>query len=244
MRFKNQQMENNLLSVLPKWWQYDMTIETAKGPYTLSWEYAGELAFFTMFQIGSGNHGEPRIQTLYDYHQSLRQEEWDNIVAILNLDELPDDANILDVGSGVGINDLLLSMYLPNATFTLADQHEWSQLGTKTRDYMNGYNEEYIFYNCWDVFEDAVKTTGLNRERFTLIDPSDEWGEYDMILSTWSYSWHYPLDTYWQKTLQALKPGGYLMLDMARGEDVEFITQTLGNTPRSYKHRFIWRKDG
>lgn len=244
MRFQNQTLESNLCNTVPDWWQYDMTVETKKGPLTLSWEYAGELAFFTMFQIGSGNHGPPRMQTLYDHHQELRQIEWNNFEEIIDFDYLIHTANILDIGSGVGINDLLLSMYLPNATFTLADKNEWSQLGTKTRDYMNGYNEEYIFYNNWNVFEDAVKTTGLNRERFTLIDPSDEWGEYDMILSTWSYAWHYPLDTYWDKTLKALKPGGYLILDVAREEDVKKITETLGVLPKNHKHRYVWRKHG
>lgn len=246
MRFQNKTLEQNLCTAVPDWYNYNMTIETEGGPVDLSWEYAGDLAFFTMFQIGSGNHGPPRIQTLYDHHNRLRQEEWTRIENLFDLSgyELPVNANILDIGCGVGINDMILSSILPTASFTLADRNEWSQVGTKTREFMNGYNEEYIFYNCWNVFEDGVKNSGLKRERFKLIDPDDEWEKYDMIISTWSWGWHYPLSTYWDRAVESLKPGGFLVIDLAKEEDVTLITETMGSDPINLDYRYIWRKNG
>ena len=50
------------------------------------------------------------------------------------------------------------------------------------------------------VLEDILKTNKINLDNFTILDPADDWpNKLDLIMSSYSYMWHYPKDTYWDK---------------------------------------------
>lgn len=225
-------LSERLMQKVPDWRQYTLSIDTTKGTYNINWNSVESLAFYTTFQIGLGNHSPVKLQSFYEMHGKRRQEEWDRNYSLGAYDGLPRDANILDIGCGVGINSLILHDYLPDSKLNLLDKNAgWEEVKDQPRDFLNGYNEKYVFYNDTSLTEEAIELSGMDRNRFNFMTPDSDWEQYDLIQSTWSYAWHYPLDFYWEKVLQYLKPGGRLLLDVYRQDDIEKISEEMQTNP-------------
>jgi len=247
-------LSDRLLTKVPDWYLYTLDIETDKGHYQINWESVDKLAFYTTFQIGLGNHGPVSLQNFYNLHNQMRQEEWNRNHSLGTYNDLPRDANILDIGCGVGINSLILHNYLPESKLNLLDKNAgWEEVKDQPRDFLNGYNEEYVFYNDTSLTEEAIRLSNMDSDRFRFMTPDSEWEQYDLIQSTWSYAWHYPLDIYYEKVLQCLKPGGKLLLDIWRVEDAERISKDLNCEPElsdfpieqmvcGHSKRFLWTR--
>jgi SAM-dependent methyltransferase len=231
----DKELETRLLQKVPNWRTYKLSIKTHRGTFSLSWDSVEELAFYSMFQIGLGNESVPSLQHFYDNHSRKRQEEWsrnENLGAY----NIPENANVLDIGSGVGINSLILSFYAPSAKITLLDKNNgWKDVAGLPQDYLNGYDEDgYVFYNDTNLTKEAMENSKIENVKF--IVPEDEWEQYDLITSTWSYAWHYPLDIYWEKVLNYLKPGGMLMLDIWHDKDIQKISEAMKSEPEMSIH--------
>jgi len=111
---------------------------------------------------------------------------------------LTKDSIILDIGSGVGILDMLLYLYLDGGKFYLLDKDEVNHDHTVAH-----WSEGHGWYNDWSVLEDIIACSDISRENFVLLDPQMQWpNNTNLINSTYSYLWHYPLDTYWSKIQQ------------------------------------------
>ena len=226
----DKELETRLLQKVPDWRTYKLSIQTNRGPFVLAWDDVEELAFYSMFQIGIGNHAPITLQSFYDIHARMRQEEWYRNED-LGAYDIPENANVLDIGSGVGISSLILSSYAPSSKITLLDKNNgWKDVAGLPHDYLNGYDEDgYVFYNSTNLTKNAMEKSGIENVKF--ITPEDEWEQYDLITSTWSYAWHYPLDIYWEKVLKYLKPGGKLMLDVLHHSDIEKISDAMKSEP-------------
>ena len=211
------------------WWKYKLSIETDKGPMVINWSDANELARWSNIQAGLYIKGEKStLQTFYELFPKWYQMWWDRR-RDQRLFELPNDAVIVDIGSGVAVQDLLLAKYLPESSYTLVDKEGF--------EFKRGvfYETDYPEYNSWGPVVDAIKTSGINPDRFTMQGPDDEWpDEVDAVTSYLSYCWHYPKELYWQKVLDHLKVGGKFYADVRLLEDRDVmgeISEDLKSEP-------------
>jgi len=151
------------------------------------------------------------------------QRHWDRKTK-LGLFEFSNPVSILDIGSGVGFLDLLLSKYLDNGSkFYLVDESRFTPVSTQ-------FKSAESFYNDWLVFEDLVKHSNVSREDFTLLPTVAEWPEkLDLIMSNHSYMFHYPKELYWDKVMKAFNSNkcrlGFDVLNLKDRDIVEEITK-------------------
>lgn len=121
---------------------------------------------------------------------------------------------IVCVGSGTSVLELFLSQYYKNATFYLIDKSEFN-LTPESKLYTVGDNQNTVFQNSWDVLKDGITASNLDKKRFIMLDPTDEWPEnIDIIHSEWSWAWHYSSSFYENQTLAKLRPNGRLGLSV------------------------------
>lgn len=141
--------------------------------------------------------------------------------------------SVLDVGSGVGLFDIILSKINTNCKFYLLDKSLISPLGIH-RQYFS-YENNHGFYNNWSVVNDIIETSNANLQQFDFLSPESVWPEnLDLVISMNSWCWHYPKDVYWDKLLASLKIGGYLILDVLNLKDRDMageITEELKSVP-------------
>lgn len=155
--------------------------------------------------------------------------------------DLPNDAKILDVGAGNSIFDLFAAQYLPESTFYLVDKNEFNLKNFKW------FSDNHQFYNQWEVVIDAIESSNLDKNRFHMLEPTDEWPEnIDLVTSFQSWGLHYPLIEkyeYWERVQRCLKPGGIFYLEISNAtlqHDVNTITRinkVLGE-PKQVRHVF------
>jgi hypothetical protein len=120
---------------------------------------------------------------------------------------LPDNATIVDIGAGNSLIDLGLSAYLKSAKFILVDGD-----GHNT-NYKSIHSKDFNTSNSWQMVNDAIELSGLDSANFLPKDINYDFSEpADLILSSYSWGMHYPVDVYLDKVVNALKPGGYLIL--------------------------------
>jgi hypothetical protein len=149
---------------------------------------------------------------------------------------LPNNANILDIGCGCAIMDLIAAKYNNTFNFYLLDKHEL-ELESK----FVWFADKHSFYHSWDVVEDFITSSNLNKNKINFINPDTEWPEeLDLVTSFFSWGFHYPLQNefgYWEKTLKSLKKGGRLYMDFSNNNlnvhpnSIEFISDCLKSTP-------------
>jgi SAM-dependent methyltransferase len=141
---------------------------------------------------------------------------------------------LVDIGCGISLLDLSLHQINPAIEFHLVDK---SEISVTTESKYFSFENNHGFYNDWRVVEDCIKTTSLDATKFFMHDPDDIWpNDVDVILSMYSYCWHYPKEVYWKKVLSSLKLGGYLILDILNLKDqsvVEEISDVFGSKPIS-----------
>lgn len=204
--------------------------------YSLSWTDEVKFTEFVRHQVGYFMWSGPTLNDLKS-HQSFNdlatKRYWDdNLELVKSLDH---PKVVLDIGSGIGIFDLYLSQIFPDTKFYLLDK---SKL-----DSIIGYKifvddiKDYGFYNNWDVTKDGIKTSGLNQDNFIFLDPSDNIpSNIDAIISTYSWPWHYPLNTYWDRIKDNISSNGKLFLDVRFDVDAQQISSYLGCNPRLIRH--------
>lgn len=243
--FNDKELGDMFLSKHPYWTEYSMNVLSDKGNMTLSWDskYLFDLAYYASCQIGINPF---LLQEFFKQHEIKRQHEWTRNEN-LEIYKLSDHSKVLDIGCGIGVNAMLMHQYNPTWNISLLDGHSWKGQIGKTVEYLDGYNEEYVFYNNWDITKNCLKKTQADESKFTFLDEDSEWEMYDLIMSTWSYAHHYPLDTYWDKVLKHLNLGGTLLLDVYNEEDIKRVSDSLGCNPtihtRQNMNRCVWKTE-
>lgn len=205
-----------------------ITINNNSNQLSLTWTNIQELRKWSRMQLGEAyfpvSLSDSEFMSLFE---KRIQNNWNRIASNVDVTKFK---KIVDVGSGVSTPDLLASKCNPTAEFYLVDKSEYS------RKY-NGiyYQDVHGHYNSWNVVEDCINSSGLDRNKFNFLDPNDAWPtDVDLVLSTFSWCWHYPKETYWNKVLSSLKVGGVLLVDVLNLSDrdvVQEISDELGSTP-------------
>jgi hypothetical protein len=217
--------------------EYTLSIKSDKCPLTVTWPDVDKLSLFANLQSGFYLQDSKSLEKelLLQNFQQWNQMFW-NQRATQGMFDLPNGSTIIDIGSGIAVVDLLLYSYIPNSTFYLVDkvQRNLNSLGDelpKTPFLENNYP----FYNDWDIVTEAIKASGFDQERFKFLQPSDQFPEdVDAITSYFSWCFHYPKETYWDRAMYSLKKGGKLILDIRplhEKDVIEEISEQIGSKP-------------
>lgn len=145
---------------------------------------------------------------------------------------------VIDIGSGIGMEDLFLQPYT-KGTFYLLDKDEI------TNQPYNAFNLNYSFYNNKTCTIDAIKTSGLDINSFKFLTPDDVWPvTFDIIMSNSSWCWHYPFEVYWKKVKSSLKPNGKLYLDISNRalEHSPTMIHEISESLQSSPDVFLYKK--
>jgi SAM-dependent methyltransferase len=121
----------------------------------------------------------------------------------------PATLRVLDVGGGVGGLGIALHERLGDALrYTLLDRE-----GIDRRIWY-GLRGEGAKYNSLGVATRFCAANGVDIETIDIDERSFPEGPFDLIVSTISWGFHYPVATYADAAVAALAPGGRIVLDV------------------------------
>lgn len=136
------------------------------------------------------------------------------------------------------------------------DEHGYGKFLNEKINFMQ-HDELYPFYNSWEPVKDAIKTSEFDEKRFTMLSPEDSFPEdVDLVMSSFSWCWHYSKSKYWNKVFPSLKKGGKLLLDcLVSKQDttIQEISEEMKckpikyplnftNTKELFTYRCLWEK--
>ena len=151
------------------------------------------------------------IKQLYSVDMSVEYESFK--------EHLPQSCeNILDIGCGIaGIDVFLFRHYQSdtNIDFFLFDKTEINQ------KVFYGYKEESAFYNSLILAKSFLKLNGIEESKIHLIEvPSNHQlpidCSFDLVISLFSWGFHYPLSQYLDDVYELLNENGTLILDLRK----------------------------
>jgi SAM-dependent methyltransferase len=155
-------------------------------------------------------------EILHDYGLEMRAE-FDNRV-----DFIPQRAHtVLDVGCGLAGLDLHIYEYLrgndPNIYLldrTRVEDRVWYMFET------NG-----AFYNSLELGKMNLVRNGVPADRVHCLEAPDNGNvdgiirSVDLVISTISWGYHYPIGFYLESVARVMAPGGVLLVDIRKGTD-------------------------
>lgn len=208
---------------------------TDRGTLEISWSDLENLYNFASVQ--NGGYGQGKIVDpagLFKKYFSVWNTRLWNTRKNMSVFDLPNNSKIMDIGCGLAITDLLLYSYIPESKIYLLDKEE--PFDFNNYNYFDEtYGTKHPFYHSWKPIEDAITTSNFDRSRFTLLEPDDSFPEdLDLVMSFFSWCWHYPKEMYWDRVLKSLKKGGKLYLDVKDLPDknvMDEISEELKSNP-------------
>ena len=224
---------------------YELNVRTNKGTIQLKFSNLDSFVRIAGFQLGIlfGVIEDAKTYCqIISKNLSIRWKEKEG----LGLFDLNDNASILDIGSGVGLIDLVLYKYLQQpGKFYLIDKG--SEEDSKK---VIQWGVDHGFYNDWNVLYDLARHSEININYFELLQPDSPWpASLDLIMSSNSYLWHYPLETYWSRILPYATKGcalGFDILNRNEFDAQKYISEALSQeaikAPRAFPE-FHWHTD-
>jgi SAM-dependent methyltransferase len=135
------------------------------------------------------------------------------------LPHLPRRADsILDIGCGVGGIDVLLHRHYGAPRLHLVDR-------TQTNDKVYyGFTERGAFYNSLDVTRRLLLRNGVPESDLRFRDVGEGFElnvpeAVDLVVSLFSWGFHYPTSVYADEVRGLLRPGGRVILDVRKETD-------------------------
>lgn len=123
---------------------------------------------------------------------------------------------VLDIGPGVSGLHAYLSDYIGNPNIYLLDKSE-------TEDeiwYL--FEDNGAFYNSLEISKELLERNGLEPDNIRTIEAPDD-GQIvldtpniDLIMSTISWGFHYPISFYLDSVVELLSPDGALVVDVRK----------------------------
>lgn len=151
-----------------------------------------------------------------------------------------DVTKIISVGPGMSTFEAAVAKLNPNCHICLVDKSEVTypdKFSYEESPLVFGLPPGYAewgFRNSYDAINDVFSTSGIDSARYSILDPSENWSDADVVISIFSWMWEYPKETYWEKAMQGLKTGGKLIctLKFIPDRDVAAeITAVIGSQP-------------
>lgn len=135
--------------------------------------------------------------------------------------------NILDVGCGIaGYHyswrkksiDSKINLYLFDS----------SHFNLSSLKY--GMGSENRYYNSLSLAKFFLEYLAKSKSEIKLLEvkKTDKFPEkFDLIVSFLSWGYHYPIETYWDKCINSLNPGGQVIIDIRKGSTSESFIKSL-----------------
>ncbi len=138
------------------------------------------------------------------------------------LKKLPTGATIVDIGAGNSLVDIIINAKFPDKKFKfiLVDEDKtYPPLDPNSNRIF--YHKDYTTYNDWFFLKKIVEMNNMDIESFVTKAPNETWSNdsVDLVLSTASWGWHYPVDAYSAKVHDMLKDGGYVYINQVLNID-------------------------
>ncbi|XOV82879.1 MAG: hypothetical protein ACFHXK_18730 [bacterium] len=147
-----------------------------------------------------------------DYFQSM------GTLAEELLPHIPaDTTSILDIGCGIAGLDLFLYKRLKSPKLFLLDK-------TAVEEkiwYM--FKQQGAFYNSLELARENLQTNGVSADAIKCLEAPDDGcidlpgKSIDLVVSTISWGFHYPVSTYLASVERILKEDGVLLIDVRKG---------------------------
>jgi len=124
---------------------------------------------------------------------------------------------IVDIGAGLAGVDLVLSRTISFDQIVLVDRT------LKDRKVYYGFEEKAAFYNSLESARGLLIRYGVRPESIQIVDaPGDgvipcPAGSVDVVISTISWGFHYPVSVYLESVTRILAENGVLIIDLRKG---------------------------
>lgn len=128
---------------------------------------------------------------------------------------------VIDVGCGIGTSLVALWRHFgAKARYVALDK-----TGTAEQIYY-GFEKDAAAYNDLALTTKFLTESGIPLGRLSTVDVDEAGyprglGPFDVVISTISWGFHYPVDTYLSDVLATTKPGALLYLDLRLGQGGE-----------------------
>jgi len=147
-------------------------------------------------------------------YSSTMQREFATIEPYLQ----PEAQRIVGIGPGVAGLEILISKYYRERfdaapEFILIDKSQIDEV-------YYGFHEQAAAYNSLHVAREGLVLNGHPDDRIRTLDAdgvtAEEVGKVDLITSLIAWGFHFPVSTYLPLALEALNPGGQLIIDVRK----------------------------
>ena len=140
---------------------------------------------------------------------------------------------IWDIGCGLGGIDVFLSKHFNNSKIFMTDYNR------SDKKIFFGFNPGgYCAYNSFDMTKQLLDANGITDYHFDILDGVRNPPVYaDIIISTLSCGFHYPVSMYRDEIINRSLKGTVLILDMRHGEDQRPELSDHFNTVAMLPHR-------
>lgn len=150
-------------------------------------------------------------------------------------------STIMDIGAGLAGMDLLLTRHFQFESIALVDRSHQDQ-----RVYYE-FEERGSFYNSFDLAKELLTQGGVDPESIVCISAPDDGRlppaikDVDLVISTLSWGFHYPVSFYLASVKELLSARGVLILDVRIGtgglEDllVDFHVEIISRGTRAVR---------
>lgn len=213
--------------------------------YKLNIPFSGIEKKMLLVQFGFGIDSDITDKDFLFTIQRYVYSRLNDLLPVITL--LPDNATILDIGSGNSLIDLAICLIFSekNFKFILVDDSDtFLSSNEKNSEFYDETN--YKTYNNWSFVNKVINSNGFIRENFICKSPSEIWttSEVDLVVSTASWCWHYPVDTYLNKVSNIIKDGGYLYINSVLNIDnaidklLVLCPNVLKKTLKQYQEAF------
>ena len=126
-------------------------------------------------------------------------------------------SSVLDIGCGIAALDIYLDKLLSPSQIFLLDK-------TETEDkiwYM--FESKGAFYNSLELAKETLELNGVLASKVKLIEAPEDGRialpdkSVDLIISTISWGFHYPINIYIQSVFDIISDNGVLIIDVRKG---------------------------
>jgi SAM-dependent methyltransferase len=128
----------------------------------------------------------------------------------------PQTKSILDIGCGIAALDIFLDKLTSPEKIFLLDKTQ-----VEERVWYN-FNEKGAFYNSLELAKETLTLNGVNPSKVELITAPDDGlipidaDSIDVIISTISWGFHYPIKLYIESVHNLLRSDGVLIVDIRK----------------------------